>query len=108
MNGSGKQKEKLIIWKLHIKYPIPSSPGICTIPSQVSVQVASSPLGLCGSEQNSVVPAHISRPHSVSGRPGLEGLLRPSRQSASEETGSYLRDQLAHLSASYLPMVPKQ
>lgn len=34
MNGSGKQKEKLIIWKLHIKYLIPSSPGICTIPSQ--------------------------------------------------------------------------
>lgn len=34
INSSGKQKEKLMIWKLHIKYLIPSSRGICTIPSQ--------------------------------------------------------------------------
>lgn len=81
INSSGKQKEKLTIWKPNIKYLIPSSRDICTIPSQFQYKLL---LPLWDSEWNGAVLAHIREPHSVSGRHGLEGLLRPS---TGEETG---------------------
>lgn len=59
------------------------------------------PLSDTVSQQKDAVPAHISRPHSVGSRPGLEG-IGPSRQGTGGETEVYhLRDQPSGLSVSY-------
>lgn len=70
-------------------------------PQLVLVQVASPHLRHCVSRQKDTGPVHISRPHSVRSRPGLE-VIGPSRQGAGRETEVYyLRDQFSGLSASY-------